>query len=80
MFEDMRDRIRENTAKVVIKARCKKNIQKIEQPKAPTIIQNALPADPASKTVRRTQKKVGRNELCPCGSGKKYKDCCGKDE
>ena len=80
MFEDMRDRIRENTAKVVIKARFKINIQKIEQPQAPTIIQNALPADPASKTVKRTQKKVGRNDPCPCGSGKKYKDCCGKDE
>jgi len=28
-------------------------------------------------TVRRTQPKVGRNEPCPCGSGKKYKKCCG---
>ena len=27
---------------------------------------------------RETQKKVGRNEPCPCGSGKKYKKCCGK--
>jgi preprotein translocase subunit SecA len=26
---------------------------------------------------RRTQPKVGRNDLCPCGSGKKYKKCCG---
>jgi preprotein translocase subunit SecA len=26
----------------------------------------------------RAEKKVGRNELCPCGSGKKYKHCCGK--
>ena len=26
---------------------------------------------------RRTASKVGRNELCPCGSGKKYKRCCG---
>ncbi|WP_295026772.1 SEC-C metal-binding domain-containing protein, partial [Ruminococcus sp.] len=25
-------------------------------------------------------KKVGRNDPCPCGSGKKYKKCCGKDE
>jgi hypothetical protein len=30
----------------------------------------------ASKTVRREQPKVGRNEPCPCGSGKKYKHCC----
>jgi uncharacterized protein YecA (UPF0149 family) len=26
----------------------------------------------------RDEKKIGRNELCPCGSGKKYKKCCGK--
>jgi preprotein translocase subunit SecA len=30
-----------------------------------------------AKTVRRTAPKVGRNEPCPCGSGKKYKKCCG---
>ena len=30
------------------------------------------------KTIVNTEKKVGRNELCPCGSGKKYKHCCGK--
>jgi len=29
-------------------------------------------------SVKYEQKKVGRNELCPCGSGKKYKRCCGK--
>ena len=31
-----------------------------------------------SKTVRNEEVKVGRNEPCPCGSGKKYKKCCGK--
>jgi uncharacterized protein YecA (UPF0149 family) len=30
-----------------------------------------------AKTVRRQQPKVGRNDPCPCGSGKKYKKCCG---
>jgi preprotein translocase subunit SecA len=29
-------------------------------------------------TVARTKRKVGRNEPCPCGSGKKYKRCCGR--
>ena len=29
--------------------------------------------------VRMTEAKVGRNDACPCGSGKKYKKCCGKD-
>ena len=37
--------------------------------------------DNQSKTIRKTAKqKVGRNDPCPCGSGKKYKKCCGKDE
>ena len=36
--------------------------------------------NPQSKgiTVKRDQPKIGRNELCPCGSGKKYKKCCLK--
>ena len=32
-----------------------------------------------STTIVRDGKKVGRNDPCPCGSGKKYKKCCGKD-
>ncbi|MFH1644017.1 MAG: preprotein translocase subunit SecA [bacterium] len=32
-----------------------------------------------SKTIHRTQPKVGRNSPCPCGSGKKFKHCCGKN-
>jgi len=34
--------------------------------------------DASAKTVKREGKKVGRNDPCPCGSGKKYKKCCGK--
>jgi uncharacterized protein YecA (UPF0149 family) len=33
-----------------------------------------------AETVRRERPKVGRNDPCPCGSGKKYKKCHGKDE
>jgi uncharacterized protein YecA (UPF0149 family) len=42
--------------------------------------QNAAAAgeeDGKIKTVRRAEAKVGRNDPCPCGSGKKYKKCCG---
>ncbi len=45
----------------------------------------AVPNDPDRmqrdvNTVRRTEPRVGRNDACPCGSGKKYKKCClGKD-
>ena len=31
-----------------------------------------------TRTVRRSEPKIRRNELCPCGSGKKYKKCCGR--
>ncbi len=37
-------------------------------------------AEPKGETVRREKPKVGRNDPCPCGSGKKYKKCHGKDE
>jgi SEC-C motif-containing protein len=32
---------------------------------------------PKQTPIKRTEPKVGRNDLCPCGSGKKYKKCCG---
>jgi len=36
------------------------------------------PQPPKVTTYQRTSQKVGRNDPCPCGSGKKYKKCCGK--
>ena len=41
--------------------------------------QNQAPQEPQKLEPIRTEKKVGRNDLCPCGSGKKYKNCCGKN-
>lgn len=78
MFESMLERIRENTAKFLIRAKFQINIQKIEKDAKPqqNIIANATPVE--NQTKVNTQKKVGRNDPCPCGSGKKYKDCCGK--
>ncbi|KAB2897593.1 MAG: hypothetical protein F9K40_12645, partial [Kofleriaceae bacterium] len=40
----------------------------------------ASAAEAAGETVRRERPKVGRNDPCPCGSGKKYKKCHGKEE
>jgi len=39
-----------------------------------------LPIRKAASTFRREEEKVGRNDLCPCGSGKKFKKCCGSPE
>ena len=51
-------------------------MQEGSAPAAPT---PAQPAQPAKQEPLRAQPKVGRNDPCPCGSGKKYKNCCGKD-
>lgn len=48
----------------------------IDKPKE--TIENVLPPISKPVTVRRSAKKIGRNEPCPCGSGKKYKKCCLK--
>jgi len=47
--------------------------------KHPEVAQGGEPA-PKVETYRRDKPKVGRNDPCPCGSGKKYKKCCGRDE
>ena len=38
------------------------------------------PQEEVHVTFHRETPKVGRNDLCPCGSGKKYKKCCGKEQ
>ena len=47
-----------------------------EAKQVPGAANDSAPLQP----VKRDSKKVGRNDPCPCGSGKKYKNCCGKDE
>ena len=42
--------------------------------------QSAIENPDVDRTVRRDTPKVGRNDPCPCGSGKKYKNCCGKNQ
>lgn len=41
------------------------------------VIQQVIAEPPVAKTATATSKKIGRNESCPCGSGAKYKRCCG---
>ena len=72
MFDQMIEAIREDTVKMLLTVRVQARPQRE---------QVAVPAEDAgdgsvSQTV--TKKKVGRNDPCPCGSGKKYKHCCGK--
>ena len=84
MFDKMVDRIRETTCLLLLNA----NVEIRRREPAPTIRNTeAKTYDPKArpeerkiqKTVVNTEKKVGRNDLCPCGSGKKYKNCCGRE-
>ncbi|MBP3414922.1 MAG: preprotein translocase subunit SecA, partial [Clostridia bacterium] len=78
MFDEMIAGIKEDTAKKVLTVRIR--TEEEMQRKQVEIPQNVGgdDSDKASKTVRGV-KKIGRNSPCPCGSGRKYKQCCGKN-
>jgi preprotein translocase subunit SecA len=48
----------------------------VPQPKEPNVTTNAT--EKQKLQPRSVGEKIGRNDPCPCGSGKKYKKCCGK--
>lgn len=72
MFEDMVSRIHSETASILLKI----HVEKREDGSKAEVRQNIATAQ---KCVAQ-QKKVGRNDPCPCGSGLKYKNCCGKNQ
>ena len=73
MFEGMTNAIREQTAKLVLTVRVKKD----EEVKREKVAQETGTGD--KPLTVKGKGVVGKNALCPCGSGKKYKRCCGKD-
>ncbi len=81
MFDQMVDAIREDTVKLLFTVRLKtENEQpKREQVAKPTVASVGGEAKTVKKQPIKKQK-VGRNDPCPCGSGKKYKKCCGANE
>ncbi len=80
MFDQMINSIRDDTVRMVLTVRVKSEAPKREQVAKPTVAVHGDGTDNRSKTVKRSAPKIGRNELCPCGSGKKYKKCCGFTE
>ncbi len=74
MFSAMTDAIREQTAKLALSVRVRKN-EEVKREK----VAEETSGDNKPLTVRG-KGIVSKNALCPCGSGKKYKRCCGKDE
>ncbi len=83
MFMDMMDRFQEESLKILLRIRPLKEeeIERLEEKKRQEQEKLSFShgeGDGKPKTVRRKTKKVGRNAPCPCGSGKKYKKCCGR--
>ena len=74
MFDSMIEDIREYTASSLFRAKVKINV-------VPTAPKGPVAMGRANKTEKSTAKNkdvhIGRNNMCPCGSGKKYKNCCG---
>ncbi|MCI1965582.1 MAG: preprotein translocase subunit SecA [Oscillospiraceae bacterium] len=80
MFDNMIAAIRENTARMILTVQIRTQEEpKREQVAKPTGTAGADTADQSHTPVRKG-KKPGRNDPCPCGSGKKYKKCCGRFE
>ena len=81
MFDAMIASIREDTVKLMFTLQLRRREEpKREQVAKPT--QEALGSSDGTiskQPARRSAAKVGRNDPCPCGSGKKYKKCCGRD-
>lgn len=75
MFNEMTDTIARDTVAILCKSVIERQVERHE-----AVSESATSANPKSETVVRQDKKVGRNDLCTCGSGKKYKNCCGKEE
>ena len=80
MFTDMIRRIKEDTLEKLCMVQIQKEerIEQIHRPSTENYVLSHGDTAAVSKTVKRESKKIGRNDPCPCGSGKKYKKCCGR--
>lgn len=80
LFQDMISRIKEETLGILFRIQVSKSeeIEELRRPREQNLIFLSGDESERKNPVRRTGKKVGRNDPCPCGSGKKYKKCCGK--
>ena len=81
IFNEMTDNIKNDTVRGIlsVKIRREEDLQREEVAKDGTESHGGGEKSVVNKTVVN-KNKVGRNDPCPCGSGKKYKKCCGANE
>lgn len=83
MFEHMIESIEDEVAKFVMKAEIENNLEREEVVQGQTTAHQPQEGDDNKKAKKAPVRKVvdiGRNAPCHCGSGKKYKNCCGRTE
>jgi preprotein translocase subunit SecA len=81
MFQDLIYRIKEETLKILFRIQITESspVEELAEPKEQEMTFSHGDASQHKKQpVKRDGRKVGRNDPCPCGSGKKYKKCCGR--
>ncbi len=79
MFEEMTTEIQEDTVKMLMRVKPQEKMQRKEVARITGTSGGDLGGGKPQPVVKK-DKKVGRNDPCPCGSGKKYKKCCGAGE
>ena len=90
MFDEMIESIKVDVVKLLMNLRKQKDLRRSETAKITKTAlqainsvdggQSTLENPDLDRTVVRETPKIGRNDPCPCGSGKKYKNCCGKNQ
>jgi preprotein translocase subunit SecA len=80
MFMDMIYRIKADTLEklCLVQIHREEDIEEMQEKQRQDYIMSRGEDTPEAKTVKRDHDKIGRNDPCSCGSGKKYKKCCGK--
>jgi len=80
LFQGMISRIKEETLGILFRIQIAESekIDDLRKPKEQNLTFSSGDAPARKKPVKRVAKKIGRNAPCPCGSGKKYKKCCGR--
>ena len=81
MFDEMNKLIREDTVSYLFNIQIevpveRKAVVDVDSLESPDM--DGVDRKPSKSTPEHVEEKIGRNDLCPCGSGKKYKNCCGK--
>ncbi|ANE46725.1 preprotein translocase subunit SecA [Paenibacillus swuensis] len=78
MFQEMINSIQEEVATYIMKAQVEQNLERKPVVDEQAISTNSSEAQVKRPVVNKEESRIGRNDLCPCGSGKKYKNCHGQ--